>query len=151
MRVKRKAMTAARFSASGTEEPVALEGMSITGPNTGPEGTDMAEPSSGGEGTSVASAGSMEMGIDGPRSRVSEETGSILEDIPGTGGEETTAWTTVDSTQKTHQEMLGDFAEDWLETLDKDEIKSISLFLCYHFMHVFSFTELKLQSVLHPW
>ena len=53
----------------------------------------MAGPSSGGEGTSVASAGSVEMGIDGPRSRVSEETGSVLEDIPGTGGEETTAET----------------------------------------------------------
>ena len=53
----------------------ALEGTSVTGPNTGLEGTDVAGPSSGSEGTSVASAGSLEMGIDGPRSRVSEETG----------------------------------------------------------------------------
>ena len=172
-RVKRKAMTAALFSTSsrkkrqislesvaslpasnetmpsvtvspGVEEPAALEGTSVTGPNTGlVEDTDMAGPSSGGEGTSVASAGSVEMGIDGPRSCVSEETGSVLEDIPGTGGEETTAETTVHSTQRTPQEIRKDFAEDWLETLDKDEIKSISLFLCYHFMHAFSFTETK--------
>ena len=127
----------------GAEEPAALEGTSVTGPNTGLEGTDVAGPSSGSEGTSVANAGSVEMGIDGPSSRVGEETGSVLEDIPGTGGKQTTAETTVNSTQRTPQEILKDFAEDWLETLDKDEIKSISLFLCYHFMHAFSFTETK--------
>ena len=38
---------------------------------------------------------------------------------------------------------IGDFAEDWLETLDKNEIKSISLFLCYHFVHAFFFIETK--------
>ena len=83
------------------------------------------------------------MSIDGPRSRVIAETGSVLEDIPGSGDEETTAGTTADSAQRTPQEILGDFAEDWLETLDKYEIKSISLFLCYHFMHAFSVTETK--------
>ena len=86
------------------------------------------------------------MGIDSPRSRVSEETGSVLEDIPSIGGEETTAETTVHFTQRTPQEILKVFAEDWLETLDKDEIKSISLFLCYHFIHTFSFTEPKLAE-----
>ena len=83
------------------------------------------------------------MSIDGPRSRVIAETGSVLEDIPITGDEETTAGTTADSTRRSPQEILEDFAEDWLETLDKDEIKSISLFLCYHFMDAFSFTETK--------
>ena len=109
----------------GAEEPAALEAMSITGPNTSLEGTDVAGPSSGNEGTSIASAGSMEMGIDGPRARISEESGSVL-DISGTGGEETTAETTVHSTQRTPQEIRKDFAEDWLETLGKDEIKSIA-------------------------
>ena len=91
-----------------------------------------------------AGAGSMEMGVDAPSSHVGEETGSALEDVPGTGGEETTAETTaVDSTPRTSQDILADFAEDWLETLDKDEIKSISLFLFYHFVHAFSFTETK--------
>ena len=83
------------------------------------------------------------MSIDGPRSRVIAETGSVLEDIPITGDEETTAGTTADSTRRSPQEILEDFAEDWLETLDRDEIKSISLFLCYHFMDAFSFTETK--------
>ena len=127
----------------GTEEPVALEGTSITGPNTGLEGTDVVGPSSGCEGTSVASAGNVERGIDSTRSRVNEKTCSVLEDIPGIGGKENTAETTVDSTQRTPHEILGDFAEDWLETQDKDKIKSISLFLCYHFMRAFSFTETK--------
>ena len=86
----------------------------------------MAGPSSGGEETSVASAGSAEIGIDGPHSCISEETGSVLEDTPGTGGEETTVETTVHSTQRTPQEIRKYFAEDWLETLGKDEIKSIA-------------------------
>ena len=68
-------------------------------------------------------AGSVEMGVGGPSSRIGEETGSALEDIHGTGGEETTAETTaVDSTPRTSQDILGDYAEDWLETLDKNEI-----------------------------
>ena len=65
----------------------------------------------------------------------------------GTGGEETTAETTaVDSTPRTSQDILGYFAEDWLETLDKNEIKSISFFLCYHFVHAFSFIETKAEE-----
>ena len=100
----------------GAEEPAAMEGTSAAGPTTGLESTEVAGPSSGGEGTSVASAGagSVEMGVGrGPSSRVGEETGSALEDIRGTGGEETTAETTaVDSTPRTSQDILGDFAED---------------------------------------
>ena len=67
----------------GTEEPAAMEGTSAAGPTTGLEGTDLAGPSSRGEGTSVACAGacSVEVGVGRP----SEETGSALEDIPGTG------------------------------------------------------------------
>ena len=124
---------------SGAEEPAAMEGTSTAGPTTGLESTEVAGPSSGGKGTSIAStcAGSVKMGVDhDPSSCVVEETGSALEDIRGTGGEETTAEiTAVDSTPRTSQDILGDFVEDWLETLDKNEIKSISLFLCYHFVH----------------
>ena len=50
----------------GAEEPAALEGTNVIGPNAGLGGTDVAGPSSGGEGTSVARTGSVEMGIDGP-------------------------------------------------------------------------------------
>ena len=63
---------------------------------------------------SVASAGSVEMGIGGPSSRVSEGTGLVLKYILGTGGKkttsDTTAETTVDSTQRTSQEILGNIA-----------------------------------------
>ena len=81
----------------GAEEPAAMEGTSAAGPTTGLEGTDVAGPSSGDEGMSVASAGAgrVEMGISGPSSHVGEETGSALEDIPSTVGEETTAETTA--------------------------------------------------------
>ena len=131
----------------GAEEPAEMEGTSAAGPTTGLESTEVAGPSSGGEGTSVAiaGAGSVEMGVGhGPSSRVGKETGSALEDIRRTCGEEITAETTaVDSTPRTSQDILGDFAEDWLETLAKNEIKSIYLFLGYHFVHAFSFIETK--------
>ena len=38
---------------------------------------------------------------------------------------------------------LQKYAEDWLQTLDKEGIKSVSLFLCYHLVHIISFTETK--------
>ena len=95
-----------------------MERTSAAGPTTGLESTEVAGPSSGGEGTSVAiaGAGSMEMGVGlRPGSCIGEETGSVLEDICGTGGEETTPeTTTVDSTPRTSQDILGEFAEDWL-------------------------------------
>ena len=92
----------------------------------------------------------MEVGVGRPSSRVGEETGSALEDIPGTGGEETTVEIAAVDLHQGPQDILGDFPEDWLETVDKDEIKSISLFyvitLCVHF----PLLKLKLQSMLHP-
>ena len=130
-----------------------MEGTSAAGPTTGLEGTNMAGPSSRGEGTSVACAGacSVEVGVGRPSSRVGEETDSALEDIPGTGGEEAILLRLLLLIlHQGPQDILGDFAEDWLETVDKDEIKSISLFyvitLCMHFLLL----KLKLQSMLHP-
>ena len=53
------------------------------------------------------------MGMSCPSTRVRKETSSALENITGTGGEETTAdTTTVDSTPRTSQEILEDSAED---------------------------------------
>ena len=130
-----------------------MEGMSAAGHTTVLEVTDVSEPSSGGKGTSVASvgAGSVETGVGSPSFLVGEETRSALKDIPSTGGEETTAETTaVDSTPRTSQDILGGFAEDWLEILDKNEIKSKALFLCYHFVDAFPLLKLKLQRMLHP-
>ena len=134
-RVKRNAMTASLFAATsrkkqricfesvtslragnetvpsatgspGVEEPATMVTTRDARPTTGLEGTDMAGHRSGGEGTSVAS---VKMGVGGPSSHVGEETGSALEDIPATSGEETTAETTaVHSTPRTSQDILGD-------------------------------------------
>ena len=72
-----------------------MEGTSAVGPTTGLEGTDLAGPS-------CAGTCSVEVGVGRPSSHVGEETGSALEDIPGTGGEETTAEiAAVDSTPRT--------------------------------------------------
>ena len=133
----------------GVEEPAAMEGTSAAGPTTGLESTDVAGPSSGGERTSVASAGTGRVEASAAvralasvkklaqRWRISVV--SVATKLLTTA--ETTA---VDSTPRTFQtDMLGNFVEEWLETLDKNEIKSISLFLCYHFVHAFSFNETK--------
>ena len=133
----------------GAEEPAAMEGTSAAGPTTGLESTNVAGPSSGGERTSVASAGTGRVEASAAvralasvkklaqRWRISVV--SVATKLLTTA--ETTA---VDSTPRTFQtDMLGDFVEEWLETLDKNEIKSISLFLCYHFVHAFSFNETK--------
>ena len=126
----------------GVEETPAIDGASVAGPSSGVEGVNMAGLSSGGEGASVAgtSAGSEGARVAGPSSR---GTGSSLEIVPGTSVEETSGGSAADSTPKTSQDILGKFAEDWLETLDKDEIKSVSLFLCCQLVHMFSFTETK--------
>ena len=49
----------------------------------------------------------------------------------------------ADSAPRTQQEIIGSFAEDWLDTLDKEDIRSLSLFLCYHLVDLLSFTETK--------
>ena len=36
-----------------------------------------------------------------------------------------------ESSSKTSQDILGKFVEDWLETLDKEGIKSVSLLLSF--------------------
>ena len=116
-----------------------VEGVSVVDTSAGSEGVTVAAPSSDVEGVSVVgtSAGSEGVTVAGPSSRVAEGTGSS---VPGSGVEE---GTTADSSPKTSQDILGKFAEDWLETLDKDETKSVSLFLCYQLVHVFSFTATK--------
>ena len=96
----------------------------------------MAGPSSGSEGTSVAivSAGYVETGVGGPntREKTVKKPGSALEYIPGSGGDETTAETAaVDSSPRISQDILGDFHEEWLENLDKDELKSIKIILIF--------------------
>ena len=111
----------------------------------------MAGPSSGGKGTSVASDGSVEMGVGrGPSSRVGEETGSALDDIRGTGGEETTAEnTTVVSTPRTSQEetLLRTGWKLWTKMkLNPYPYFMLSLCVCMHF----PLLKLKLQSMLHP-
>ena len=46
-----------------------------------------------------------------------------------------------ESSSKTSQDIVGKFVEDWLEILGKEEIQSVSLFVCYHLVDMFSFTE----------
>ena len=86
-----------------------MEGTRAAGPTTGLEGTDLAGPSSGGEGTNVACVGaySVEVGVGLRSSRVGEETCSPLEDIPNTGGEDSTAEiAAVESTPRTSRHSI---------------------------------------------
>ena len=133
------------IASPGVEETPAIDGASVAGPRSGVEGVNMAGLSSGGEGASVVgtSAGSEGVSVAGPSSRGTEGTGPSLEIVPGTSIEETSRGSAADSSPKTSQDILGKFAEDWLEMLDKDEIKSACLFLCYQLVHMCSFTETK--------
>ena len=51
-------------------------------------------------------------------SHSAEETGVSSENVPGATGDSVAEYSS--------KEVLGIFAEDWLEALDKDEIKSTS-------------------------
>ena len=48
----------------------------------------------------------------------------------------------VQSNPKTSQEILGKFVEEWLQVLDKEDMKSVAVVLCYHLVGMF-FTETK--------
>ena len=41
------------------------------------------------------------------------------------------------------QEILGKFVDEWLQVLGKEELKSVAMFLCYHLVGLFSFTDTK--------
>ena len=49
----------------------------------------------------------------------------------------------VQTDTKSSQEILGKFVEVWLQVLGKEEMKSVAMFLCYHLVSMFSFTETK--------
>ena len=65
------------------------------------------------------------------------ETGAETDTAMATGPDDTP--TTLESSQ----EILGRFVDEWLQVLGKDEIKSIAMFLCFHLVTLFSFTETK--------
>ena len=46
-------------------------------------------------------------------------------------------------TSRTSQEILGKYVDEWLQVLGKEEVKSVAMFLCFHLVSTFSFTETK--------
>ena len=113
---------------------VAGRSFSATGLNSGVEAEGVSATS--GEESSVA----------GPSSSVLSPSVNTADSNSGSNAEGTSSEqgeSTGDSNPKTPHEMLGSFVEDWLETLDKEEIKSLSLFLCHHLVDLLSFTETK--------
>ena len=87
--------------------------------------------------------------------REAEETGGIGEvtDVEeSVGGEGTFGDDDMDSDvsagdtvtlSKPLQEILCKFVDKWLQVLDKEEMASVAMFLCYHLASTFSFTETK--------
>jgi len=65
------------------------------------------------------------------------ETGADTDTAMATGPDDTP------TTSGSSQEILGRFVDEWLQVLGKDEIKSIAMFLCFHLVTLFSFTETK--------
>ena len=104
--------------------------VAVPGPSAGIERVSFTSPTSSVAGPS-SSAAAASVSTEITPSPSAEGTGCMQGESAG------------GSAPKTPQEILEVFAEDWLETVDKDEIKSISLFLCYHLVSMFSFTETK--------
>ena len=131
-------------ASSGGDETPAMDVASVAGSSSGLEGATSTSSSFGGEGASVAGPNaSAGVGIADQlaRTRATEEPGPSLASFPGPSGEEGSGGIATESTPRTAQDIQ--FAEDWLETLDKDDIISISFFLCCQLVHMFSFTETK--------
>ena len=81
---------------------------------------------------SVAGPSSHVASESNPVINMSEETAAsdLLEEEPS-----------MSNSPKSPHEVLGKFANDWLEELDKDDTRSLALFLSYQLVHMFSFTE----------
>ena len=47
------------------------------------------------------------------------------------------------SSERSRKAVLSQFCEEWLKSLDRDDLKSLSTFLCHQFVSVFQFTETK--------
>ena len=48
-------------------------------------------------------------------------------------------------------EVLGKFANEWLEALDRDDTKCLALFLSYQLVQIFHSPRQMLLSMLLPW
>ena len=124
-------------TASGLEETPAIDVASVAGPSSRVMGTSVTGPSTS---SADLGAGLVGMGITGSSASL-ESVPASDEATTDVSGLEGVMAADPESSSKTSQDILGKFVEDWLETLDKEEIKSVSLFLCYHLVHMFSFTE----------
>ena len=119
-------------TASGLKETPVIDVARVAGPSssvmkvsvTGPS-TSSADLGTGVEGTGITGCSASLKSV--PAS--DEATTNVF-------GMEGVMAADPESSSKTSQDILGKFVEDWLETLDKEEIKSVSLFLCYH-LYVF--------------
>ena len=63
---------------------------------------------------------------------------SFEEDVASVG-----ATGSVETNTKSSHEILGKFVEEWLQVLGKEDMQSVAMFLCYHLVSMFSFTETK--------
>ena len=129
---------------SSLEETPAINVASVVGPSSSVFGVSITGPSTSG---ADLGAGVKETGIAVAGSSLSVPTNS--EATNNVSGVEGATIADPESSSRTFQDILGKFVEDWLETLDEEEMKSVSLFLCYHLMHMFSFTETKAAVHVH--
>ena len=98
---------------------------------------------SGDDLSSVASASSSmnvepSVAVAGPSSRVVDHEIDAPHTALTTEEEETES--DFDA-PKTPHEVLESFVDNWLDALDREDTRCLSLFLCYHFVKMFSFTE----------
>ena len=50
------------------------------------------------------------------------------------------------SSERSRQAILSQFHDEWLEPLDRDDLKSLFAFLCHQILSVFQFTDTNLKA-----
>ena len=123
-------------TASGLEETPAIDVASVAGPSSRVMGTSVTGSSTSG---ADLGAGLVGTGITGSSASLESVPASdeATTDVSGLEGVMAADPESSSKTSKTSSENL--LKTGW--KLDKEEIKSVSLFLCYHLVHMFSFTE----------
>ena len=142
-------MTETPGVAAGTDMPTTSGLTSVAGAGVGGDTPAMIEVPGVTTGTDTPTTSSV-VSVTG--SGVEEDTPPMIEALGVTTGTDTpttsSAVGVADSgnspkaPQKT-QEILGKFVKEWLQIVDKEDMKNMAMFLCFQLVKLFGFTETK--------
>ena len=143
------AMIEAPGVTTGTDTPTTSSVVSVTGSGVEEDTPPMIEALGVTTGTDTPTTSSA-VSVTG--SGVEEDTPPMIEALGVTTGTDTPttssavgvadSGTSPKAPRKT-QEILGKFVEEWLQIVDKEDMKNMAMFLCFQLVKLFGFTETK--------